>query len=101
MSLVGHKQHARANQCQQMTKLLAISIGALRKSAWRWCPQFRRERGETPDLDKLTFHLDHSAGADQPSHLISPSLPKPFSNWRSVLSLIPVAAAVSLTVISC
>src|SRR5262249_6786441 len=35
-----------------------------------------------------------------PPHLISPSLGNPFSNWRRVLSLIPVAAAVSLTVIS-
>src|SRR5262249_7656610 len=33
-----------------------------------------------------------------PPHL--PSLANPFSNWRSVLSLIPVAAAMSLTVIS-
>src|SRR6516225_9505048 len=35
-----------------------------------------------------------------PPQLISPSLGNPFSNWRRVLSLIPVAAAVSLTVIS-
>jgi hypothetical protein len=61
-------------------------------------------RGLPPYIVLLAVRHLHQMGSARGissySPHILPSLGNPFSNWRRVLSLIPVAAAVSLTVIS-